>query len=115
MQRKYYNSNGGMGTPNAGVPMHSPGARRTEAAKSDGEIITPYTPDSKKDGRERGQKGIPLFKDSRLIGKFETDDIILLCLIFLLLQSSEELDLPLLIALGYIFLSDKDIGGFLNF
>lgn len=110
MQRKYYGS--GLAAPDAGVPMHAQKNSRRQGAPERGEIITPQPV---RQERPQPAKGAGLgaladgfFKDGKLLGRFETDDIILLCLIFLVLQNDDDPDWPLLLALGYIFLSDKD-------
>ncbi len=110
MQRKYYGS--GLAAPDAGIPMHAQSNSRRQSMPQGGEIITPQPV---KKERPQPEKGAGLgaladgfFKDGKLLGRFETDDIILLCLIFLVLQNNDDPDWPLLLALGYIFLSDKD-------
>lgn len=53
-----------------------------------------------------------VFTNGKLFGKYEFDDILILFIVFLLLQDRENQDLPLLFALGYIFLSDSDLNLF---
>ncbi len=115
MQRKYYRyDDTGPFAPSSGVPMHAQGGVRRQSNHTNGEIITPQPVQEHKPSSEREKQSRPaalldgVFQDGKLLGRFETDDIILLCLIVLLVQNSEELDWPLIIALGYIFLSDKD-------
>ena len=115
MQRKYYRyDDTGPCAPSSGVPMHAQNGARRQNSRTNGEIITPQPVQEHKSRPEQEKQNGPtalldgVFKDGKLLGRFETDDIILLCLIVLLVQNSEELDWPLLIALGYIFLSDKD-------
>lgn len=108
MQRKYYTYDAAaFSEPNPGVPMHGGKRADKKSAKVHGdeavkEISLPVA------GAKRNPAGA-LFKDGRILGRFEADDIILLCIIFLLLQNSDEADAALLLALGYIFLSDKDL------
>jgi len=115
MVKKYYKYDaGGMAAPNAGVPMHAQreGGRKADA---DGEVIKPR-PLFEASVQEKAEKETSLlsslFKNGKVLGRYEADDIMILCIIFLLLQDKEELDIPLLLALGYIFLSDKDFSVF---
>jgi len=48
-----------------------------------------------------------LFKDGGILGKFKFDDILLAFMIFMLLQDKENQDIPLILALGYVFIGDK--------
>ncbi len=109
MQRKYHTYNSPVfPPPNAGVPMHS--AHRQESAKEDGggEILVPKSLGEKK--QDKNKERPALIQDGRILGRFETDDIILLCIIFLILQNSDDMDISLLLALGYIFLSGRNFG-----
>lgn len=115
MQRKYYHYDGSPFTPSAGVPMHAQNIPSAKAAL-EGQVITPtplqkQTEHAQKDGSPK-KIGDILFDGGKLLGRYETDDIIILCLIFLAFQSGDEIDWPLLLALGYIFLSDKETGLF---
>lgn len=113
MQKKYYRNDGmGAFAPNAGVPMHAP-LHTHKNSIGDGQIITPY-PVNKEDESKK-QTGLSfgsLFKNNKILGRYEADDIMLLCIVFLLLQNKDDLDIPLLLALGYIFFSDKDLSIF---
>ncbi len=113
MPKKYY-KNDGMGAfaPNAGVPMHAP-LHTHKTSIGAGQIITPYPINNENDTKKQNEISLgSLFKDNKIFGRFEADDIMLLCIVFLLLQNKDDLDIPLLIALGYIFLSDKDFSIF---
>lgn len=116
MQRKYYQYDGA--SPAAAkfnMPAHAQSYSQRHQSPG-GEIITPQKleqkePQKKPDSHKREPSLFGLdsfFQDGKLLGRIETDDIILLGIILLLLQNSEEVDFPLLLALGYIFLSDKD-------
>ena len=115
MVKKYYKYDaGGMAAPNAGVPMHAPKAndRKTDIH---GEVIKPrplFAPSAQEKAEKETSLLSSLFKNGKVLGRYEADDIMILCIIFLLLQNKEELDIPLLLALGYIFLSDKDFSVF---
>ncbi len=114
MAKRYYKYDSvGMPAPNAGVPMHAQrmSEKKLEAAE---EIIKPrplFVSEEEKTNNDTSVLS-SLFKNGKVLGRYETDDIMLLCIIFLLLQNKEELDIPLLLALGYIFLSDKDFSLF---
>lgn len=116
MQRKYYRYDDANSTaPKFGMPAHAQSYSQRHQPPG-GEIITPQKLEQKEtpkrpsqQKRETGLFGLDaFFQDGKLLGRIETDDIILLGIILLLLQNSEEVDFPLLLALGYIFLSDKD-------
>lgn len=100
MPRKYHMHNASQfPEPSVGVPMHTLRRQGSEKAADD-EIIFPTEINTS------GKKEAPPVKNDRLFGQLKTDDIILLCIILLVLQD-DELDTGLLLALGYIFLSDK--------
>lgn len=114
MQRRYYRLDGmGAFAPNAGVPMHQSGESAKQRAHKE-QIITPQLIENVKKNnaavRDEKEQRIfdSVFRDGKLLGRYETDDIILLCIIVVLLQNKEDTDTLLLIALAYIFLSDKD-------
>lgn len=114
MAKRYYKYDSmGMVAPNAGVPMH---AQRVNERKADAteEIIKPRPLFVSEQEKEKSETSVlsSLFKNGKILGRYEADDIIILCIIFLLLQDKEEIDIPLLLALGYIFLSDKDFSLF---
>ena len=48
-----------------------------------------------------------LFKDGNILGRFKFDDILIVFMILMLLQDKENQDIPLLLALGYVFIGDK--------
>jgi|GEM_PF-2783022 len=47
-----------------------------------------------------------LFKDGNILGRFKFDDILIVFMILMLLQDKENQDIPLLLALGYVFIGD---------
>lgn len=107
MQRKYHTyTSPAFPAPSAGVPMHSIRRQAGAVYNDGGEIIVPKNID------EKSKTKPALVENGRILGRFETDDIMLLCIIFLLLQNGDDMDMALLLALGYIFLSDKDLGIF---
>ncbi len=112
MQKRYYRNDGmGAFAPNAGVPMHAPLHSHNNSI-GDGQIITPYPVNNEEEQKKQTGLFGSLFKDNKVLGRYETDDIMLLCIVFLLLQNKDDLDIPLLLALGYIFLSDKNLSIF---
>lgn len=117
MQKNYYKSDSRMGMPSIGMPMHAYSGPYKKPFAPEGEIITPHPPEDieekrqeekRQEGKLPKEKSLTNFGKGVLGGRFETDDIILLCIIFLLLQSGDEPDFPLLLALGYIFFAGKD-------
>ena len=113
MAKRYYKYDSlGMGVPSPGVPMHTKNVNEKKRDAFD-EIVEPrpiLTPLKEKAKEEKFLSS--LLKNGKLLGRYEADDIMILCIIFLLLQDKEQPDIPLLLALGYIFLSDKEF--FLN-
>lgn len=106
MPRKYHMHNASQfPEPSIGVPLHSLRRQGSEKA-TDGEIIFPTEIDA-----SSRKKKISLFDGDSLFGQLKSDDIMLLCIILLVLQNDDELDMGLLLALGYIFLSDKTFDG----
>ena len=110
MQRKYHTVTSSVfPEPSAGAPLHS--VRQREKNHFDGgEIIVPR--DFEKNMYNKESVTSPFVSGGKLLGRFDADDVMLLCIIFLLLQNSDETDMPLLLALVYIFLSDKNTGIF---
>ena len=109
MQKKHYKfDSSGVYAPNAGVPMHQHYDAKEKKNISDGIGAQKLSQVMQKPAKEHGVKDT-LLGNGKILGKYEPDDIILLCIIFLLFQNKDEVDLPLLLALGYIFLSDKDL------
>ena len=48
-----------------------------------------------------------LFKDGGVLSQFKFDDILIVFMILMLLQDKENQDIPLILALGYVFIGDK--------
>ena len=104
--------------PGAAVPS----SNTDRLQRDESEIIVPKPPTGQKEHHDSKSKGGILDKlglgglfggltDGNILGDFKFDDILLVFLIVMLMQDQENQDLPLILALGYIFLGD----GLLNF
>lgn len=103
MQRKYYSYNAPvLPPPDAGVPMH--GRKRENVPKERPDVME----NERAEEKNKEKRTLPFVGGKGLLGRYEADDLMLLCIIFLLLLDADEPDIPLLLALGYIFLSDKE-------